>query len=625
MEEHAFPFVAFLLLTGLAALLPLLTSVLRTQYLPLVVIEIAAGMVIGRSGFDLIHPDPALDFLATFGFTFLMFLSGLEMDYGTFSLAVPERSKANRFSHPLTLGLMVFGLTLAGGIIAAQGLVALGLLQHPFIMALILSTTSLGIVVPVLKERDLTTSRYGQALLLAAVVADFGTMLLITVATAAISRGLTLDLLLVILLLATFVVAVRVGHLAATIPGLQRVVDELAHTTAQIKVRGTFALIVGFIVLSEWLGTEVILGAFLAGTVLSLLAERDGSLLHMKMDAIGYGFFVPIFFIMVGVRFDLRALFASPQALLLGPLLLGIAYAIKLLASLPFRLSFSWRETFGAGCLLSSRLSLIIAAAAIALELGAIDWATNAAIILLAIVTCTLSPILFNHLIPASVAPMRQGVILVGLNPLSILLAERLRQTGEDVILVGTTSERIVELQRRDLQAIMGDPGTPAALAEAGAETAAALMAITSDDAINQTACRLGQETFGIPNLIALANTSAAAARMNEQGIRVVQTQLATVLALEGALHFPASFDLLANADDGVIVRDVVLNNVLLAGLPLRRVRLPGGALVLGLRRSGEVLVPHGDLVLEQDDILMLVGHPDSLRQALSWLHPSVR
>lgn len=154
--------------------------------------------------------------------------------------------------------------------------------------------------------------------------------------------------------------------------GMQRLVEELAHSTSQIQVRATFALMVAFIALSRWLGTEIILGAFLAGTVISLLTGREGSTLHVKMEAIGYGFFIPVFFIVVGVRFDLPALLASSEALVLVPILLLGAYAVKSLPALVYRAYFSWRETLAAGMLLSARLSLIIAAASIALDLGAI-------------------------------------------------------------------------------------------------------------------------------------------------------------------------------------------------------------------------------------------------------------
>jgi Trk K+ transport system NAD-binding subunit len=102
-----------------------------------------------------------------------------------------------------------------------------------------------------------------------------------------------------------------------------------------------------------------------------------------------------------------------------------------------------------------------------------------------------------------------------------------------------------------------------------------------------------------------------------------VQPQLAMALALEGALHFPAAFDMLADHTDGVEVREVTLNNPRLDRRPLQRIRLPGDALVLGLRREGEVLVPHGNTTVRQGDVLMLVGHPDELRQAMAWLNPS--
>jgi CPA2 family monovalent cation:H+ antiporter-2 len=619
--QHEFPVVSLLLITALAATLPLMTSVLRQLHIPLVVVEILAGIVVGRSGLNLIDTGPRLEFLAMFGFAYLMFLSGLELDAATFSTAVPTGTKGRRFDNPLAMGLATFTVTTGGALLAALGLWSMGWIQHPFMMSLILSTTSLGIVVPVLKERGLTTSRYGQMLLVSAVVADFGTMLLITVAAAAISRGLTLDLLLILLLLVGFAATVRVGQLATRLPGLQRLIEELAHTTTQIQVRGTFALLVGFIALSKWLGTEIILGAFLAGAVISLLTGQKGSLLHMKIDAIGFGFFIPIFFIMVGVHFDLPALWQAPEAMLLVPLLLAIAYAVKLLAALLYRLHFSWRETLAAGMLLSSRLSLIIAAASIALELGAIDAAINSAIILLALITCTLSPVLFTRFLPPPVMPPRRGILLVGLGQLSVLLAERLHRSGEQVTLVGADKGRMDMIRQRSLSVIGGDPTTPETLRAANAASATALMALSSRDEVNLAVCRLAQARFDLPCVIALANDPVVAAQMSEEGIRVIQPQLATVLALEGALHFPTTFDMLTDPAEDVTVIETLLTNPLLNGRPLRRIRIPGDALVIGLRRDGDVLVPRGDTVLYQGDVLMLVGHPEGLQQATAWIN----
>jgi Kef-type K+ transport system membrane component KefB len=618
---HEFSFLSLLLITGLAAFVPLLASQFRKLRVPIVVGEILAGILVGQSGLNLIEPGPALDFLATFGFTYLMFLSGLEVDFTALN-DTRTRSEGRTLDDPVSLGLVVFAVTVAGGLGVALVLAWVGLIQNPLIIALILSTTSLGIVVPVLKERDLTGTRYGQSLLISALVADFVTLLLISVVVAAISHGLTLDLLLVLLLLGAFVTLGRVGRLAASIPRLRRLVEELSHATAQIQVRGAFALMVAFIVLAEWLGTEIILGAFLAGAIISLLAKREGSHLHLKMEAIGFGFFVPIFFIMVGVDFDLPALLSSSKALLLVPLLLGVAYAIKFVSALVYRLNFPWRETLAAGALLSSRLSLIIAAAAIALDLGAINQATNAAIILVAIVSCTMSPMLFNRFLPPTEAPSREGVILVGLGELSILLAERLRQGGELVTLVGLDGDRVKAIRRRDFLVFEGSPADPTVLGKAGAASAAALVALTSRDEMNLAACRLAGDTFGITHRVAMISDPTLAAQIQSGETRVVQPQLATAFALEGALHFPAAFDMLANHTDGVDVREGVFNNPRLDGLPLQRIQLPGNVLVLGLRRGDDVLVPHSDTVLRQDDVLMLVGHPDALREAVAWLCP---
>jgi Kef-type K+ transport system membrane component KefB/Trk K+ transport system NAD-binding subunit len=620
--QHEFPFFSLLLITALATLLPFLTSALPRLRMPLVVVEILAGMVIGRSGFQLIEIGPVLEFLAIFGFTYLMFLSGLEMDYHALTLADNDRTQGTYAGRPLFVGVMSFLMTLTGALLIATGLRAMGLIQHPFIIGLILSTTSLDIAVSVLKERGLTTTRYGQTILISAVVADFGAMLLITIAAAVMSHGLTLNVLLVFLLVAVFAAVVRVGRLAIGIPGLQAVVEELTHTTAQIQVRATFALMVGFIVVSKWLGTEIILGAFLAGTVIALLTGREGSLLHVKMDAIGYGFFIPIFFIMVGVRFDLSVFQRAPEALFLVPLLLVSAYVVKLVPALLFRLHFSWRQTVAAGMLLSSRLSMIIAAASIALGLGMITEAVNAAVVLLALITCTLSPVLFSYVLPGETAPMRHGLILVGLGQLPTMLAERLRQTGERVTLVGSDRTRVARIKQRGLTVVEGNPIQPETLRTAGADMAAALIAIGSSDEDNLAVCRLAAETFGIPNLIALANDPAVAGHMSREGIRVVQPQLATALAMEGALHFPATFDMLVNAAEGVTVREVVLCNQRLNGLPLRHVHLPGDTLVLGLRRDGEVLIPHGDTVLRLGDVLMLVSSPEDLQKAVAWIDP---
>jgi Kef-type K+ transport system membrane component KefB len=398
-----------LLITLLAVAIPILASRIRLVRLPIVVGEILAGIIIGQSGLNLVTSSPTLTFLAEFGFTFLMFLSGLEINFDTlFATAeAGQEPQRPRWQHPLALAGLCFVATILLALITGLGLTQLGLARHPVLLGLILSTTSLGIVVPVLKERELTATLYGQVVLATALLSDFVTLLLLSLVIAAFSHGLSLDLLLFLFLLAAFVAVAKVGQWASRLPVLTRLIDELSHATAQIRVRGCLALMVSWVVLAEALGVEVILGAFLAGAIVSLSGQGHVAPLSEKLDAIGYGFFVPLFFILVGANFDLRALLGSPTALLLVPLLIAAAYGVKVVPALLLRTLFSWRETLSAGVLLSSRLSLIIAASAIALQLNMITAATNAAIILVAVVTCTLSPILFARLLPRSAEATR--------------------------------------------------------------------------------------------------------------------------------------------------------------------------------------------------------------------------
>jgi Kef-type K+ transport system membrane component KefB len=144
-------------------------------------------------------------------------------------------------------------------------------------MGLILSTTSLGIVVPILKERKLTASLYGQAVLVAALVSDFVTLLLLSLTIAVIGKGLSLDLLLFTVLLALFAAAAKLGPWMTRTPLLRRISEELSHATAQIHVRGAFALMVLWAVLAEALGVEIILGAFLAGAILNISSRGSES------------------------------------------------------------------------------------------------------------------------------------------------------------------------------------------------------------------------------------------------------------------------------------------------------------------------------------------------------------
>lgn len=616
-------FQSLLLLTLLALAVPLVVRQLRHMVrLPIVVGEIIAGILVGQSGFNLIKESQVIEFLADFGFIFLMFLSGLEVNFGAISESGRGRKSLSISQRPAWLAGLNFGLTLLFATFVGLALWKADMAENPLLMGLILSTTSLGVVVPVLKERELIDKPYGQVLLVAALFSDFITLLLLGLLISYSRGGLGPDLLFFVALMLIFIGASKFGRWANRHSLTRRVLKELSHATAQIRVRGAFALIVLWVVLAGSLGVEVILGAFLAGAIIGQNRQRKSQIFEEKLDAMGYGFFIPLFFIMVGARFDLAALLKSPGALWLVPLLIAAAYLVKLLPALCLRSRFTWRESLAGGMLLSSRLSLIIAASSIALSLGIITSAVNSAIILLAICTCTASPILFNRLLPARKERRRRGIIILGTDSLAELLGKRLLQDGEPVTFIGRDAARLEKLRESGCTIVSGPPDDEQVLRQAGAEQVRALVALSNDPEVVLRACRQARERFEIPSVVARAESPDQVKVLQSLNVRAVQPAMAMAIGLEGALNFPSALLMLSDKSDEFDLADAPLGNADLVDVPLRQVHLPGQALVLGVRRQGEgeVVVPHGDTLLRAGDVLMLCGNPKALAEAGRWI-----
>jgi trk system potassium uptake protein TrkA len=617
MQHSQISFLPLLIVIGLAFLVPLILSRLRGIVIPIVVGEIIAGIIVGKSGLNLVHEGTVLRILSELGFAYLMFLSGLEIDFSAVSGGRAKGGSsrlARLMGNPFVVGHALFLLTLGGSALAALFLTARGLIHEPWIMALILSTTSLGVVVPVIKEQGLTGERYGQLLLVSSLVADFASILLISVYVLLRSQGPSTQILLVLVLFAAFVATYRLATLFRKHLPAEHIFEELSSATSQIKTRGSLALALVFIALAEELGIENILGAFLAGVIVSLLSEGEGSALREKLDAIGYGFFVPIFFIMVGADFDLPALLSSGRALLLVPVLIGIAYLVKFIPALILRLGYSWRETIAGGVLLSSRLSLIIAAAAIGLELGLISQAVNSAIILVAIITCTLSPLLFNWLSPERKA--RERVVVVGSRPSAGPLARRLRDHGLDVVLVCGDATQNQQAMSLDVPVVSRSDSLADALRQGDVRQARTVVAMEDKDEENLRICRMARHIYGVEIAVAWVRDPAQNDKFRKLGARVVNPAYSAMLIIESMVLNPGTFSLTPDVDETQAVHEVKLQNPRLVGRPLHEVRLPGVATLLMIQRGGSVLVPDRDTVLRANDVITLAGVEEDVDKA---------
>ncbi len=608
--EESISFLPLLIVIFLAFLVPILLSRVRNFPVPIVVGEIIIGIIVGRTGFGWVHhSEVVLDLLSELGFVFLMFLSGMELDFSSLELFSDSKKNPDQPTSPVTLAGIVFLLTLI--LSTGFGLVftRMELVSNPWMIALILSTTSLGVVVPVLKEKGLNSGRFGQTVLISALIADFVTMLLITVVVAALSQGLTLDILLIGLLFVAFFVFYYVGErILERFTGVRRLVDELSSATAQIKVRAAFTIMLIFVALAEMLGTEIILGAFLAGAIISLLSRPEDADLFRQLDAIGYGFFIPIFFIMVGVDFNLSSLLSSNSTLLLVPLLLFAAAAVKLLPSLIFKRNFSWKQTLGAGSLLSARLSLIIAASAIGLRIGVITEPVNAAVILVAIISVIAAPMLFSKLVPVRQQMTQIPTVVMGAGPVGLQVGQYIASHGDPVVLFDEDQARVERARRHDLLAFQAQTDRYDITTEEYLNEANRLVCVYSDVEKNYKICSRARTTYGIDQVVSRVTEPGEISRFEKIGVTPLNSATDQAILLGLLVRNPTMYELLTRTDDDRDMCEIPVHNPVYLNRPLREVEFPNDLLVVAVRKDGELIVPRGSTILRSGDQLTILG-----------------
>jgi len=357
-----------LIVVAAAFAAPFLLGLAPGLRMPAVVLEIVAGIVLGPSVLGWVEADPTINVLATLGLGFLLFLGGLEVDFVRLRGPV-LRLAAGGYALSFAIALLVCAVLGAGGLV-----------QTPLLVAIALGSTSLGVLIPVLKDSGRTESSLGTLVIAGASIADFAAIILLSLFFAGEGGpGATLVLLGCLLGLALTVFAVVRG--AQRSMRIRADLVRLQDTTAQIRVRGALVLLVGFAAAAQRLGLEVILGTFAAGAILSL-ADPDRSMTHpdlrRKLEAIGFGVFIPIFFVTSGVRFDLGALGGSLEMV---PLFLLALLVVRGVPALLYARLLDRRETVVAGLMQATSLPFVVAATAIGNELGLIGAGEAAALV----------------------------------------------------------------------------------------------------------------------------------------------------------------------------------------------------------------------------------------------------
>jgi Kef-type K+ transport system membrane component KefB len=379
--ELSFTNLLIVAAVGFAA--PLALGFAPAVRIPSIVLEIVAGIVVGPAVLGWVHVDDPVQVFSTFGLAYLLFLAGLEIDFDRL------RGKV------LRLALLGFVASLAIAIVVGFLLKAGGLASQPLFVAIVLSATSLGVLVPVLKDAGESGSTFGQLIIASGTIADFATVILLSLFFSREAGSATTK---VILLAGLFVIAVLVALIirgAERSMGIGAVLVRLQDTTAQIRIRGAFVLLVGLVALAGKLGLEVILGAFIAGAILSLV-DQDRAMTHAdfrrKLEAAGFGIFIPVFFVTTGVKYDLDALTANVSTLLHVPVFLAALVAVRGLPALLYRPVIPRERIPVAVLMQATSLPFIVAATQVGLTLGVVTPANAAALIAAGLLSVVIFP-----------------------------------------------------------------------------------------------------------------------------------------------------------------------------------------------------------------------------------------
>lgn len=375
----------------IALIAPLIARLAPRLRIPAVALEILIGIAVGPSVLGWVHMDVPLGVFSQTGLAFLLFLGGLEIDLA----ALHGRAKTIFGS---------WGLTCVLALVFALFVFRIDSHDLALVVAIALSSTSLGLVVPVLREAGETTTEFGRTLLGSSSVAEFGSLLLLSIFFSTTGK----DPATQVFLLGVFCVLVVVGGLilwrVRVTTSVFSVLDQLADSASQMRVRGILVVLFFFVAVASNLGFEAILGSFAAGALLRFLDTEhrlDEPKLRYKLDALGYGFLVPMFFVTSGIKIDVQALFASPRHMVLIPLLVLGMLVARGVPTLLFRRWFAPHKVRAAALLSATNLSFMVIVAGVGQQLGTIDAPSAAAMVLAGVLSVLVFPPIAVALLPA--------------------------------------------------------------------------------------------------------------------------------------------------------------------------------------------------------------------------------
>lgn len=358
---------SLLVIAAVAVLAPIAVDYLPNVRVPIVVVELVLGVVVGPQALALADTGGIVTTLSTFGLAFLFFLAGLEIDF--------HRVRGR----PLQLAAIGWFVSAALGFGFAALLRAEGRVISTLVVGLCLITTSLGTLVPILKDRGLLGTPFGTCVLAVGTMGEFGPIVLISLLLGVDRAGKAAVLLGVFIAIAFTAALLALWWRPTRIMSL---IERTMRESAQLAVRLSWLLLVLLLYITDRFGLDVILGAFAAGLVVGLVAQGpEGEPLRARLDAIGFGVFVPVFFVTSGMSLDVDALFDTTSTIVRLPAFLALFLLVRGLPALLYMRALPRSDLLPLALLSATALPLIVAVTQIALRTDRITSANAAALV----------------------------------------------------------------------------------------------------------------------------------------------------------------------------------------------------------------------------------------------------
>ena len=595
-----------------ALLIPILMARFKITGVPTAVAEIVMGILIGKSGLNIIQTTPELTQLSSLGVIILMFLSGMEIDFDLFKPG--SSNDQNRWS-PVKLAGIAFIGTLVNGLILGLILKFTGLFNNVFLSVILFSTVALGVVIATLKEKEILSRPMGQTILLTAVLGEVVPMFALTL-YASLNGGNGSQIWLIVLLFLAAIFLLR----RFKQPYIW--FNQVTKSTTQLDIRLAFFLIYTLVIIAETVGAENILGAFLAGMVMKLLEPSEAT--RDKLTSIGYGFFIPIFFIMTGVRLNLRTLLANPQALMLIPVLVICFILAKAWAFPVCRLRFKRRNAFAGGFLTVTTITLVLPSLQVARNLHTITGTQSDAFILAAVIVCILAPIIFNsqyHLDREDL--IRQRVVFLGANTLTIPVAQQLGRNWFDIRMV-TDDEKNYKTYNSQVDNLKYFPNlNEQTLAENDYFNTDILVTGFRRDDKNISFSRMAKDHAVNRVIMAQVNRTSDEKQLQtlgEQGVEFFNPFNVEASVLRSLIESPAVYQMLTSTEAGLF--EVRVRNHKYTDRPLMDLPFVDQITISRIRRGNQWIIPTGGTTIEYNDHIIFtaknLGTVATIRRELS-------